>query len=122
MIIMTANGKSLEPMINLIRDECGVDTQDKRYNIVGSEDVPHFGQAIANGDKVNVEEASHAMDRKKCCSCTFQVPKKQSISVGMHRASCIFGCHAISDSMQTAYVKGCYAAHGPFFEHASCSS
>ena len=73
MIIMTANGKSLEPMINLIRDECGVDTQDKSYNIVGCElqDVPHFGQAVANGDKVNFKEASHTMDRKKCCSCTF---------------------------------------------------
>ena len=58
IIIMTANGKSLEPMRDLIRDECGVDTQDKRYNIVGCEDVPHFGEAVANGDKVNTKKAT----------------------------------------------------------------
>ena len=38
IIIMTANGESLEPMRDLIRDECGVDTQHRRYNIVGCED------------------------------------------------------------------------------------
>ena len=48
MIIMTANGESLEPMRNLISDECGVDTQDQRYIIVGCEDAPHFCQAVAN--------------------------------------------------------------------------
>ncbi|XP_074636194.1 uncharacterized protein LOC141894421 [Acropora palmata] len=64
MIIMTANGKSLEPMRGLIRDECGVDTEDKRYNIVGCEDVPHFGQAVANGDKVNTKEATPGIVKK----------------------------------------------------------
>ncbi|XP_044182280.1 uncharacterized protein [Acropora muricata] len=64
MIIMTANGKSLEPMRDLIRDECGVDTQDKRYNIVGCEDVPHFGQAVANGDKVNTKNATPGIVKK----------------------------------------------------------
>ena len=58
MIIMTANGKSLEPMRDLIRDEFGVDTQDKRYNIVGCEDVPHFGEAVAKGEKVNTKKAT----------------------------------------------------------------
>ena len=33
IIIMTPNGKTLEPMRELIRKECGVDTQKKRYNI-----------------------------------------------------------------------------------------
>ena len=42
IIIMTADAKSLKSMRGLIRDECGVDIQDKRYNIVGCEDVPHF--------------------------------------------------------------------------------
>lgn len=64
IIIMTANGKSLEPMRDLIRDECGVDTQDKRYNIVGCEDVPHFGQAVANGDKVNTKKATKGIVKK----------------------------------------------------------
>lgn len=64
IIIMTANGKSLEPMRDLIRDECGVDTQDKRYNIVGCEDVPHFGEAVANGDKVNTKKATPGIVKK----------------------------------------------------------
>lgn len=64
IIIMTANGKSLEPMRDLIRDECGVDTQDKRYNIVGCEDVPHFGEAVANGDKVNTKKATKGIVKK----------------------------------------------------------
>lgn len=64
IIIMTANGKSLEPMRDLIRDECGVDTQDKRYNIVGCEDVPHFGEAVANGDKVNTKKAQKGIVKK----------------------------------------------------------
>ena len=64
IIIMTANGKSLEPMRDLIRDECGVDTQDKRYNIVGCEDVPHFGEAVANGDKVDTKKAQPGIVKK----------------------------------------------------------
>ena len=64
IIIMTANGKSLEPMRDLIRDECGVDTQDRRYNIVGCEDVPHFGKAVEDGHKVNVKEATPWIVRK----------------------------------------------------------
>jgi len=64
IIIMTANGKSLEPMRDLIRDECGVDTQDKRYNIVGCEDVPHFGPAVAKGDKVDSKKAQPGIVKK----------------------------------------------------------
>eukprot|EP00931_Biecheleriopsis_adriatica_P073322 TRINITY_DN4762_c0_g1_i2.p1 TRINITY_DN4762_c0_g1~~TRINITY_DN4762_c0_g1_i2.p1 ORF type:complete len:392 (-),score=62.47 TRINITY_DN4762_c0_g1_i2:155-1183(-) len=51
--IFTANSKTLEPMRDLIRDECGVDTQEKRYIIVGCQDVPGF-EAVANGTKVDV--------------------------------------------------------------------
>jgi len=51
---MTANGKTLEPMRNIIRDECGVDDQDKRFHIVGVEDLPDF-KAIAEGKKVPVD-------------------------------------------------------------------
>ncbi|XP_029182694.1 dimethylsulfonioproprionate lyase 7-like [Acropora millepora] len=61
IIIMTVNGKSLEPMI---KHECGVDTEDKRYNIVGCEDVPHFGPAVANGKKVKVDDTTPWIVRK----------------------------------------------------------
>ena len=49
---MTANGKTLEPMRDLIRDECGVDTHDQRYVFVGCEDVDGF-DAVALGEKVD---------------------------------------------------------------------
>jgi len=54
IIIMTANGKTLEPMANLIRDECGVDTQQQRFHVVGCEDVAGF-EAVALGEKVNTK-------------------------------------------------------------------
>ena len=57
IIIMTANGKTLEPMRNLIRKECGVDTQKKRFNIIGCEDVDGF-EAVALGEKVDVEKCT----------------------------------------------------------------
>ena len=50
IIIMTANGKSLEPTRDLLRDEGGMDTEDKGYNIVGCEDLPQVCQAVANGN------------------------------------------------------------------------
>ena len=49
---MTANGHTLEPMRELIRDECGVDTQERRYWVVGCEDVDGF-EAVALGEKVD---------------------------------------------------------------------
>mmetsp|Transcript_24040 Transcript_24040/g.81991 ORF Transcript_24040/g.81991 Transcript_24040/m.81991 type:complete len:361 (-) Transcript_24040:125-1207(-) len=52
--IFTANGKTLEPMRDLIREECGVNTKEKRYIIVGCEDVPGF-DAVEKGEKVDVE-------------------------------------------------------------------
>ncbi|XP_067023924.1 uncharacterized protein [Acropora muricata] len=64
IMIMTANGRSLELTRNLIKDECGVEPEETRYNIVGCEDVSHFGQAVTNRDKVNVEEATPWIVRK----------------------------------------------------------
>lgn len=55
--ILTANGKSLAPMRGLIKDECGVDTEERRYVIVGCEHVPGF-EAVAEGGKVNVEKVT----------------------------------------------------------------
>ena len=62
---MTANGKDLEPMKDLIKVECEVDTQDTRYHIVGCEDVPEFGKAVAKlGAKVKVKNAKPWIIRK----------------------------------------------------------
>jgi hypothetical protein len=47
-MIMTANGRTLEPMTDLIRKECGVDTHEKRFIIIGCEDVEGF-DAVALG-------------------------------------------------------------------------
>jgi len=60
IIIMTANGATLEPMKDLIRDECGVDTQDIRYRIVGAQDVVGF-EAVALGEKVDVKKVEPGM-------------------------------------------------------------
>ena len=62
--IFTANGKSLAPMRDLIRDECGVDTEQERYIIVGCEDIPHFGEEVAAGDKVDTDLATPGMVQK----------------------------------------------------------
>ena len=52
ILIMTANGATLEPMRNLIRDECEVDTQEKRFIFCCCEDVDGF-EAVALGEKVD---------------------------------------------------------------------
>jgi hypothetical protein len=51
--IFTANSASLAPMRELIREQCGVDSEGERFVIVGCEDVPGF-EAVAAGDKVDV--------------------------------------------------------------------
>jgi len=52
--VMTANGETLRPMRNLIKDECGVDPEERRFIMIGCENVPGF-EAVAEGGKVNVE-------------------------------------------------------------------
>lgn len=52
IIIMTANGKALKPMLGLIEDECGVDVTKENFVIVGCEDVPGF-EAVSLGLKVD---------------------------------------------------------------------
>lgn len=61
--IFTANGHSLDPMKDLIADECNVNMQDKRYHIVGCEDVPGF-EAVALGEKVDVAKVTPGMVKK----------------------------------------------------------
>jgi len=63
IIIMTANGQTLPPMRNLIRDECGVDTQERRYIIVGCEDVDGF-EAVAEGGKVDYDKTEPGVVQK----------------------------------------------------------
>lgn len=52
--VLTANGKSLHPMRNLLKDESAVDEDEKRYVFVGCEDVSG-SEGVALGEKVNVE-------------------------------------------------------------------
>jgi len=63
IMIMTANGKSLAPMRDLIRDECGVDTQEERYHIIGCEDVDGF-EAVAEGGKVDYNKTEPGVVKK----------------------------------------------------------
>ena len=61
--IFTANGESLKPMLDLIREECGVHTEGQRFVIVGCENVPHF-EAVALGEKVPVDKVTEGMVAK----------------------------------------------------------
>jgi len=61
--IFTANSETLKPMRELIKEECGVDPDEKRYVIVGCQNVPGF-EAVAVGDKVNVEKVTPGMVQK----------------------------------------------------------
>jgi len=58
--IMTANDETLRPMRNLIKDECGVDSEDRRFIMIGCQHVPGFG-AVAVGGKVNVDKVTPGM-------------------------------------------------------------
>jgi len=58
--VMTANGATLRPMRNLIKDECGVDPEERRFIMIGCEKVPGF-DAVAAGGKVNVAKVTPGM-------------------------------------------------------------
>merc|ERR1719162_2709332 len=47
-------------MRNLIKDECGVDSEDRRFIMIGCQHVPGFG-AVAVGGKVNVDKVTPGM-------------------------------------------------------------
>jgi len=55
--VLTANGETLKPMRALIKDECGVDSDEMRYIFVGCQDVPGF-EAVAAGGKVDVAKVT----------------------------------------------------------------
>lgn len=71
--ILTANSETLKPMRNLIKDECGVDPDERRFIIVGAQDVPGF-EAVAAGGKVNVEKVTPGMV-ELCHQTLKQFPK-----------------------------------------------
>jgi len=71
--VVTANGETLKPMRALIRDECGVDTEQQRYVFVGCQDVPGF-EAVASGDKVDVGKVTPGIVAK-CGGVLQKYPK-----------------------------------------------
>ena len=63
IIILTANSNALEPLRDLIRAECGVDTFEQRYHIVGCEDIDGF-EAVALGEKVDINKVEPGVVNK----------------------------------------------------------
>jgi hypothetical protein len=57
IIVMTANGQSLLPMMDLIVQQCGIHSKMEQIVIIGCEDVPYFGEPVAKGLMVDVEKA-----------------------------------------------------------------
>lgn len=57
VLILTANGPSLEPMLDLIQRQCGVDSHETRFVFVGCENVPQFGEPVQKGLKVDTDKA-----------------------------------------------------------------
>jgi hypothetical protein len=57
ILVLTANGKSLDPMLDLIKRQCGIDGQNTQFVFVGCENVPNFGVEVAKGLKVDVAKA-----------------------------------------------------------------
>lgn len=77
IIILTANGETLEPMHDLIKDESGVDTHENRYHIVGCEDVVGF-EAVALGEKVDTRKVEPGMVSKALAALR-QFPDSRAI-------------------------------------------
>lgn len=75
--IFTANGETLEPMKGLIKDECNVSMENKRYIIVGCQDIDGF-EAVAKGEKVDVAKVTPGMV-KKAKEVLKENPKIQAI-------------------------------------------
>ena len=59
--IFTSDKEALESMLPLIKEQCGIDLNDKRFVIVGCKDVPILGKALEEGLKVDWEKATPHM-------------------------------------------------------------
>ena len=71
IVVVTANGKTLEPMHALIKDECGVEMHEDRYHIIGGENIDGF-EAVALGEKVDtvkVEPGVVALCKQALVDC-----------------------------------------------------
>ena len=63
IIILTANSQSFKLMHNIIKKECGIETNEQRYNVVGCEDVDGF-HAVKYGQKVDIEKVEPGIVKK----------------------------------------------------------
>jgi len=57
ILILTANGKSLEPQKEILLNSCGFDVNEDRFVIVGCQDVDGF-DAVARGEEVDHERVT----------------------------------------------------------------
>jgi len=118
--IFTANGKSLAPMRSLIKEECGVDPDEKRFIIVGCQDVPGFEQ-VALGGKVDIPKVTPGMVnlakkvikehpdlRAFLFECTELGPYSDAVrmSTGLPVYDAITGCNFFIAGMKDAKLFG----------------
>merc|ERR1712087_170167 len=61
--IFTANRAAFEPMHDLVKDMCCVETHSEKYVIVGCEDVPGF-EPIFEGGKLDIKRATRGIIAK----------------------------------------------------------
>ena len=59
--IFTSDKKALESMLPLIKEQCGIDLNEKRFVIVDCKDVKILGKALEEGLKVDWEKATPHM-------------------------------------------------------------
>lgn len=63
ILVVTANGAALKPQMPKLLGQCTVrdPATQKRFLVVGCEDVPGFGEEIAAGKKIDVERVTPEM-------------------------------------------------------------
>ena len=116
--IFTASAEALHPMRQLLWDECGVDLEDKRFLIVGCQDVPGF-ETVAQGERVEVQEcmshivklaqdvvAEHAKTDSPVRAIVFECTELPPYSTAVRAATklpvfdAVTTCNSFVDSMQ----------------------
>ena len=104
--LFTADSRSLEPMRELIKEQCGIDPEDKRFVIVGCQDVPIFGKAVADGLKVDWEAVTPHMVKLA----------QDTVKANPDLRAIIFECTELppySDAAVRSPPRGCQAAGRP---------
>ena len=116
--IFTASAEALYPMRQQLWDECGVDLEDKRFLIVGCQDVPGF-ETVAQGERVDVQEcmshivklaqdvvAEHAKTDSPVRAIVFECTELPPYSTAVRAATklpvfdAVTMCNSFVDSMQ----------------------